>query len=219
MKGIVAYVIGASGLVGRHLVERLLLDKDYSEVRVGVRRGLGFTHPKLVEEIVDFTHIEGVSLIGVDAVFCCLGTTIKQAGSQEAFKTVDLEYPWSFAQLSERDGVRFYGVVTALGSDPQSSVFYSRVKGTLEQRLKGLESLTVVVFRPSMLLGDRTDFRFVERVGGFLMELLRPIMVGSVARYRAIQASVVAESMLRVSKIQKGGFRIVESEEMEMIAG
>jgi uncharacterized protein YbjT (DUF2867 family) len=180
-----ALVAGPTGLVGRELVQRLLDDPDIIEVVAVTRRSLAIPHPKLTEALVDFEHLQDIAAPAVDDYYCCLGTTIRQAGSQEAFREVDLVYPVALAHVALAAGATRCYVVSAMGADPASRVFYSRVKGELEAELARLPFQTLVVLRPSLLSGDRHEFRAGERVALAVMQPLRALVP---ARYRAVTA-------------------------------
>lgn len=195
-----ALIAGASGLVGGFLLRQLLDAPEYERVVSVGRRRLELEHPKLVQVVADFSALEKLPepLRGDDA-FCCLGTTIKQAGSREAFRAVDHAAVLAFAWAGKRGGVRRFFTVSALGADPGSRVFYNRVKGEAEEALRVLGFATLGIFRPSLLLGRRRDFRFGERFGAVVAAVLEPVMFGRLRRYRAIRAEMVARAMLRCS--------------------
>jgi len=188
-----AVVAGATGLVGQALVDLLLGDERYEEVTVLVRRPSGYAGPKLRERIIDFNSLaqSGLALAGTD-VFCTLGTTIKQAGTQEAFRQVDYEYPLSLGRLAKDQEAAQFLIVTSIGANSRSRNFYLRVKGEVERDLRGLELACLHVFRPSLLLGRREEFRLGERAIGALL----PLFSGIMGRYRPVQAQAVAKAML-----------------------
>lgn len=156
----IALVLGATGLVGSALT-RDLLGGNWDEVRVLVRRPLALEHPKLRQIQVDWDRLEQYSeqFAGVYAVFCCLGTTIKQAGSQEQFERVDLEYPLAAAALAKEHNVKQFLAVSSMGASAKSRTFYSRIKGRTEEGLIAAGFHGLHLFRPSLLLGDRAEFR------------------------------------------------------------
>jgi uncharacterized protein YbjT (DUF2867 family) len=216
-----ALIAGASGLVGGHLLELLLADATYDHVVSVGRRPLPLEHPKLQQEIVDFTALEknGTDLRCDDA-FCCLGTTIKQAGSQEKFRAVDHAAVLAFAWAARRNGARRFFVVTALGADSQSRIFYSRVKGETEEALQVLDFKTLGIFQPSFLLGRKTNRRLGERVMAAVLWLAEPMMFGSLRKYRAIRSEVVARAMLRSSYGEGArGVLVYPSDEIEDLGG
>ena len=210
-----ALVAGPTGLVGRALVQQLLDDPDVTEVVAVARRPLAIPHPKLTEAVVDFDHLQDLAAPPVDDYYCCLGTTIRQAGSQEAFRTVDLVYAVTLAHLALAAGATRCFVVSAMGANPASHVFYSRVKGELEAELARLPFRTVVALRPSLLDGPRSEFRPGERAALALMKPLRPLVP---ARYRAVPAAMVAKALLAASRSAAEGRFVVESDAIERLA-
>ena len=210
-----ALVAGPTGLVGRALVQRLLDDPDVIEVVAVTRRPLALPHPKLTEAVVDFDHLQDLAAPAVDDFYCCLGTTIKQAGSQEAFRTVDLVYPVTLAHIALAAGATRCFVVSAMGANPASHVFYSRVKGELEAELARLPFRTVVALRPSLLDGERREFRAGERAALAVMKPLRALVP---ARYRAIPAATVAKALVAASHATAEGRFVVESDAIGRLA-
>ena len=218
LKGRSALVMGATGLVGRHCLDLLLADEAYATVHVVGRRSLERTDPKLVEHVIDLTTLEEhAGLFGVNDVFCCLGTTIRKAGSQEAFLQVDVEYPATAARLATDAGADQFLVVSALGADAQSRIFYNRAKGEMEAKVRRMPLQAVWVVRPALLLGDRAETRIGERVAEWLLRPFGPMMVGRLRRYRPVHARQVASAMVSLAK-ENGTGGIVESEEIAALA-
>ncbi len=211
-----AFLAGATGLTGGHCLKILLEDSLYSEIRVLTRKPLPLKHPKLREQIIDFDNLEQHGgFIAADHVFCCLGTTIKQAGSREAFRKVDLEYPVQIAQLARGNGATHYLLISALGANPDSRIFYNRVKGETEEKIKSITYPGVMIFRPSLLLGDREEFRTGEKVGEFLFRLVKPFLAGRLKKYRPVAAHKVARSMVELAKVELKGIHIFESDDIQ----
>lgn len=193
-----ALLLGATGLVGAALLQRLSNDSAYERVIAFTRRPLAAKPPKVQTVIVDYDNADTYrDHLAVDDVFCCLGTTIKRAGSQAAFRHVDLEIPLTLAKACLAAGAKQYLIITAVGSDPKSSMFYSRVKGELESELRALPFPDGVrIFRPSLLVGKRDEPRFAERAAEGVMSALKPLLP---ARYRAITDKQVANAMAHVA--------------------
>ncbi len=214
-----ALVAGATGLIGQQLVDELLQLDNYSEVRVLVRGPIEKHHPKLIKVLFDFDHPD-VSLVQGDDVFCCLGTTMKKAGSKEAFFIVDHDYPLQIARAAIQNGSNQYLIVTAMGADPSSSFFYNRVKGKLEEDLKKVGFSALHIFRPSLLLGNREEKRLGEKIGEAVMNFFNPLMVGPLKKYRAIDSAKVAKAMVIAAQdpladqVPQGAF-IHESDQMQ----
>ena len=211
-----ALVVGANGLIGSHCVNELQQHPGYSRVEIWVRRPFAREHPKLVQRQIDFERLAR-EVLDADDVFCCLGTTIKVAGSHEAFRRVDYDYPMALARLSSMAGTASFLMVSALGADPASGVFYSRVKGELERDVRGLELKRWNFFRPSLLVGERAQIRPGERIGFMIGKLVGPLLRGSFAKYRPIEAAAVARAMVRVANSGRASGAI-ESDEIQRIA-
>lgn len=190
-----ALLAGATGLVGSFLLERLLASITYASVAVWARRDPGRTHAKLKTEIVDFARLDE-RRVDADDVFCCLGTTIRRAGSQDAFRRVDYDYPVALARAAARGGAKRFLVVSALGAKPSSRVFYNRVKGEMEAAVRVSGVPKVHIFRPSLLSGPRQESRAGERAGLALAALLGPLL----GKYRPIHADHVAAAMLNAAE-------------------
>ena len=190
-----ALVVGATGLVGTELVKLLCNDEKYDMVKVIVRRPLTYSHPKLVVLVREFEHITQEDVGEVKDVFCCLGTTIKKAGSREAFKKVDFTYPQSIAALAKKQKVEHFLIISAMGADENSSFFYSRVKGLIEKELIAMDFPQLSILRPSLLTGERNEFRLGETFGARVMKLMNPILFGPLRKYRSIPGKQVAFAM------------------------
>ena len=169
-----ALIVGATGLIGQHLTTTLLDSNEYSQVFVLVRRLLPLEHPKLAQVVVNFDALTAADIAG-DDVFCCLGTTMKVAGSREAFEKVDYHYPLEVATFAQANGAKQFGIVTAMGADASSMIYYNRIKGHVETSLREVGFETLLIFRPSILLGERGEVRLGERIGKIFMRLLRPL--------------------------------------------
>ena len=214
-----ALIIGATGLVGNELLHRLLDSDLYGHVTALVRRPMGLANPKLHERIIDFDNMESMaSEFAVDEVFCCLGTTIKKAGSKEAFRKVDYEYPLKAAELAKAQGVSQYLVISAIGADPKTKVFYSRVKGELESALITLQFDSLQLIHPSLLLGKRDEFRTAEALSGWLSPVFSPLLRGRLARFKPIKAEEVAAAMVQIAADGEKGTNIYKWPELHEAA-
>lgn len=220
-RGRVALVAGATGLVGRKLVEQLGACGDYAAVHLLNRRVTGTTSAVIREHPVDFGDLDAVaSSVGeVDDAFCCLGTTIGKAGSKSAFRQVDHDYVVAFGRLALSLGARALVVVSSMGANPDSRNFYLRVKGEAERDLQTLGLRALVILRPSLLTGERQEFRPAERIGGAVMSVLSPLMRGPLDRIRPVSDEQVACAMLRAVQGQISGLRILESNDIRATAG
>ena len=213
-----ALVAGASGLVGSHVLHLLLEDPEYLRVTVLARRALPTTHKRLEQRILALDVLAQMpDFPRVHDVFCCLGTTIKRAGSQEAFRKVDYAYVVELARVAVRHRASQFLAVTAIGADPRSRVFYNRVKGEAEEALRRLSFEGMHLFRPSLLLGRRAERRPAEWMAMMLSPLISWAFMGSLARYRPIKALVVARAMVRVAREGGRGVRVYESDEIRRL--
>ncbi len=205
-----ALLIGASGLVGGHLLQQLLKNPNYAEVVVLVRRRMDMQHPKLRQEVVDFDHINPEVVKG-DDLYCALGTTLRKAGSKAAQYKIDCTYPTEIGRIAKEHGFRQYLLVSSIGADANASGFYLKTKGELENNLQAFGFDTFISARPSFLLGDRKEFRLGEKVGIVLAKLFAPLIP---KKYRGIQAAKVAEALIRMAGENQAGVRIVESDKL-----
>jgi uncharacterized protein YbjT (DUF2867 family) len=211
----IALLAGATGLVGRELLPLLLDDGDTEEVVVLSRRPLATPHPKLQQGVIAFDQLQNFVLPPVDDFYCCLGTTMREAGSHEAFREVDLVYPVTIARMALAAGATRCLFVSAIGADRQSRVFYNQVKGELEHELMRLELRTVYAFRPSLLAGKRTQLRLGERAA---LALAFPVSFLLPPRIRPIAAADVARAMHACGKRSAAGRFVIQSDEIREIA-
>lgn len=207
-----AIILGSTGLVGSYLMDLLLSGDEYELVISFVRKATGLSHPKLKEYVIDFDKSEYYKeLIKGDDLFCCLGTTIKKAGSQEAFSKVDLIYPITFGNLAKENGLKKYLLISSIGANAKSSAFYLNVKGQCEEQLKKIGLPSVFIFRPSLLLGKRQEFRLGEIFAQYLMKIFSFLMIGRFRKYKPIQSYYVAEAMYNAAQLNDKGFHIINS--------
>jgi len=210
-----AVILGASGLTGSLLLQILLESPAYDKVSAFVRSPLGISHPKLHTLIIDFDKPETYShLVKGDEVFCCLGTTIKKAGSRKAFRRVDYEYPVRFAEIAAANGIRHYLLVSSLGADSDSGIFYLRVKGECEDAIRRTGIVAVSIFRPASLSGGRKEFRFGEKISLALLHVLSFALAGPLAKYRPVKAKQLAQMMYDIAQHPKAGCTVYESDEI-----
>lgn len=193
-----ALMIGATGTTGKDLVNSLLTDTDYKEVVIFVRRLSGIVHPKLVEIITDFENLEAVAeYIKGDILFCCLGTTLKAAGSKENQTHIDYQIPATFAAIAKRNGVSIVVLLSAYGASPESRVFYSRLKGKLEAYIQQLSFDGCIIFRPGLLLRNNTD-RAGERIFSRLLKLFNSL--GLFTKFKPMPTAILAAKMAKAPK-------------------
>jgi uncharacterized protein YbjT (DUF2867 family) len=207
-------LLGATGLVGRHCLRLLATDPAFNRVVVLTRRPLPreLAQGNVEPHVVDFDNLAAhASLCRVDQMICALGTTIKQAGTQEAFRVVDYGYPLTAARLGHERGATHFLLVSSLGANPRSQVFYSRVKGELESAVLALSYRSVTIVRPSLLLGPRAEYRLGEQIAKRLAFLMP-------GKYKPVDAHAVAAALVIAAKEDAPGRRIIESKEIRALA-
>lgn len=203
-----ALIIGASGATGKDLMEVLLNDPGYTEVLAFVRRPGGMAHSKLKEITTDFDKLDEVSdHIKGDVLFSCLGTTLKVAGSKVKQYHIDYEIPLKFAEIARRNGVPATVLLSAYGASVKSMVFYSKVKGELEEAIGRLAFVKYIIFRPGMLLRKGTD-RAGERVGTMILNVLNSL--GLIRKFRPLPTSTLAEKMAKAARVLPDGKHVIE---------
>ena len=204
-----ALVIGASGLIGQQLIDLLLQDENYSVIAL-IRTALPIQHPRLLQVPFNFDNPNNEA-IQADEIFCCLGTTIKVAGSQQAFYKVDFEYVLDIAKRAYRNGAKKFALVSSMGANKNSTVFYSKTKGAIEEAVTQIGYESLFIFRPSLLLGKRTGFRLGERIAQYFFTFFSILIP---KKYQAIQARQVAKAMIVCMNTGDKGVHILESDKI-----
>ncbi|AFQ48624.1 NAD(P)H-binding protein [Burkholderia cepacia] len=204
-------LVGATGLVGRHVLELALADARVDQVVVVARRPLS-PHPKMRALEADFDHLpEDADSWQADAVICALGTTMRTAGSQAAFRRVDHDYPLAVARLAHRHGTPTYVLNSALGADPASRIFYNRVKGEVEQALAGVGFASLTYVRPGVIGGSRDEFRFGERLLALALSVAGPLLP---PKWRVNPAPRIARALLDAAIDARPGVHLVASDRL-----
>lgn len=207
-----ALIIGATGATGKDLVNVLLQDPDYTGVVIFVRRPSGMAHPKLFEIITDFDKLEEVSEhIKGDVWFSCLGTTLKTAGSKDKQRHIDYEIPAQFGEIAKRNGISRMVLLSAYGASVTSSVFYSRIKGELEEKIDSLAFDSYIVFRPGLLLRKDTD-RAGERLSAGVLKFLNSL--GLIRKFRPMPTTTLAEKLAKAPKVLAAGKHVIQLEKI-----
>jgi uncharacterized protein YbjT (DUF2867 family) len=210
-----AIILGATGLTGTELVKQLLNDDYYKKVVLFSRKSTNINHCKLTEYITDFDLLHNIKhLIIGDIVFCCLGTTINASGSKNAFRKVDFKYISDFAEFAKQNGLNQFYLQSSVGADSKSKNFYLKTKGETENAIRKLDFESFTIFRPSMLLGNRIEFRFGETLGKLVMQFFSFLFVGRLKLYKAIDAKQVAKAMIYESKLNKVGNFVFENDKL-----
>ncbi|MBK6263447.1 NAD-dependent epimerase/dehydratase family protein [Marivirga sp. S37H4] len=215
-----ALIAGATGLVGGHLLDLLMEDPYYSHIKVLTRRNIGGNDGKLKEIIIeDFDNLESyVKELKADDYFCCLGTTMKKAGSKEAFKKVDFQYPTTLAAIARENEANSFSLISAMGANAKSFVFYNKVKGETENAIQAMKLKKTFIFRPSIIEGERNDQRKGEKVALWAVDKLDFIFKGPLKKYEKIHARQIAKAILETAKNESASLKILESDEIQKIA-
>lgn len=217
--GSVALMAGASGLTGSLTLDGLLAAPDISRVIAVTRRPLGREHPRLANRIVQFERLESQLKGSVaDVALCCLGTTLRKAGSQPRFRAVDVDAVLTFARAAKAANARRFVVMSSVGADPRARNFYLRTKGDMEEELEGVGFESLDILQPSMLLAWRAEMRPLELVAGALMPLIAPLLRGKYLPYRAIGARTVAAAMLGATRSGRRGVQRYTYEGIQALA-
>ena len=209
-----AVLAGASGLVGSHCLRLFLESVDYRQVIALVRRPLGIQHPKLRQIEVDFQHLPVLPEYSGADVFCALGTTMRQAGSREAFRKVDFDAGLAYATATAQAGARQFLLVSSIGASAHSSTFYLQVKGELEDAVQSLPFRSIHIFRPGFLVGDRSPDRPVERIGITVAKALDFAFIGKFKKYSAVEADDLAAAMHAAARNAEAGVHFYEYEQI-----
>ena len=212
-----ALIAGATGLIGNELLQQLIHGRHYHTISVLSRREIETSSKRVETIIVDYDKLTDKDLPQVDDVFCCLGTTMNKAGSKEAFRKVDYEYPLKVAEIARSKGAQQYLLVSSIGADKDAYAFYSQVKGETEEAIAAVGFPSYYVFRPSMLLGERTETRLGEQIGQVVMQGAAPLMVGGLKKYQAIRAETVAQAMVHIARKELSGVYVFESDKIQAL--
>lgn len=213
-----AIVLGATGLTGGYLLNILLKDPKYSKVILFSRSSVGFQHDKLEEHLIDLLELEKYKESFVaDEVFCCIGTTKSKTPDNETYKKIDLGIPVTAAKLCRQNNIEKFLVISALGADANSSVFYNKVKGEMQHQVLEQGISKTYIFQPSLIAGDREEKRFFENLAIKSFKVLNKLMIGSLRKYRSIHPETIAKAMHICAK---NGYSkiLIESDEIQEIA-
>lgn len=208
-----ALILGASGLTGQVLLQLLLADSLYSTVTIYVRKQVLLSHPKLQQLIVNYEKLD--TAVQADDVFCCLGTTIKKAGSQQAFRQVDLVYSQKVAELQRNAGSKRFLLISAVGADEHSSIFYSSTKGQVEKAITVLKYPCTCIFRPSLIMGERSERRVGEKIAILLAKMTGRFFIGPLKKYQPVSALGIAKAMQNAAHQFEDGLHFISSDEIK----
>ncbi len=204
-----ALVIGASGLVGRNLVFELLKSPSYGKVVVLTRKDLVIKHEKFEQHLIDFEELENYRhLMKIDDVYCCLGSTKAKTPDLGFYRKIDFEYPLQVANMALVKGAKQFLLVSAMGANSNSSLFYNKTKGEVEEAISLLKYPSFHIFRPALLLGSRNEFRPMETLSQYLFRVFNPFFIGSLRSYKAVHGNVLSKAMYLVSSKDIKGKKI-----------
>ncbi|NRA12658.1 MAG: NAD(P)H-binding protein [Crocinitomicaceae bacterium] len=207
-------ILGATGLIGSLVLEFLLSDERYSSVKLFSRKSVGKKHPKLKEFIVDVLDLHSAKDdFTADEVYCCIGTTKKKTPDQDLYTKIDFGIPAEAAKLCKENGIKVMAVVSAIGADPKSKIFYNRTKGAMEQAVLDSEIERTYILRSSIISGNRQEKRFGEKIGIVAFKILSPLFIGRLKKYRVVRAESIANRMVKLANSDEAS-RIVESNEI-----
>ena len=208
-----ALLVGATGLVGKRLLGRLLDDDAYDRINTLGRRVPNVEHERAVHHVTDFWEPD-LEVPPTNVLFCCLGTTIKDAGSPAAFHSIDFELVVNTATSAAAAGADTLIVISSVGADRESKNLYLRTKGEMEQAVTSLNYRKCGIVRPSLLLGARERLRPTEQLGKFAAHIVNPLLIGNLSKYRGVDADVVASAMIGLDRADFDGIRIVEGNDI-----
>ncbi len=216
-----AVVIGASGMIGNLVTQQLLKDEAFAKVRVLVRKPILLQHPKLETVVVDFADLNDYQnkLGSGDCIFSCIGTTQKNVkGDNQLYRSIDHDIPLNAATLGKAAGFQSFLIVSSVGANAASSNFYLRLKGELEDAVSAIGFNSLHIFRPSMLLGNRKEFRFGESIFQGVFKALSVLLMGTLKKYKAIEGDILATAMVNAAKQEVQGKHLYEYEAIELLA-
>jgi len=210
-KPLSALIVGASGLTGSFLLPLLLKEERYEKVIALSRKPLPFQQEKLKTILTDGKNLGELSEnLQASHIFCCLGTTMAKARSKQAFEAIDLEYPLQLAEICRKNGASHFLLISALGADPHSGIYYSRIKGIVEEKIIALNYPRTTIFRPSILDGPRKENRMGEKIGLKIAQWMSPLLQGPWKKYRPTKVSELAERMAVEAWSEQEGVQIIE---------
>ena len=212
-----AIILGATGLTGDVLLKKLLNDQRYDEIKIFTRKPLRLENKKITEILCNLLELDSYkeNFFG-DEVYCCIGTTTKKTPDKELYKEIDYGIPIRAAKLCKDNGIKTFAVMSSMGANANSSIFYNRTKGEMEQAVLELKIENIYVLRPSMIGGNRNEFRIAEKIGSVLMKVFNPLFIGSLRKYRIIDADIIANAMIELANngIDK---QLIESDQIYRI--
>jgi uncharacterized protein YbjT (DUF2867 family) len=211
-------IIGASGLLGNEVLRLAMENKEIERVTIFVRKSLHLNNPKLIEEITDFKNLNNLETkINGDALICCLGTTRKKTPNLEEYKMIDFNLTINLAQIAKKQNIEQVHLISAIGADSKSKIFYNRLKGETEEALINIGFPQTIIYRPSLLIGKRNEYRFGELLAQKLSPIFDLLLIGSLKKYHSISASDIAKTI--VNRVLRKGQKVevLEYNEIQLL--
>jgi uncharacterized protein YbjT (DUF2867 family) len=213
-----AIILGATGFTGNILLNKLLADSRHSKIKIFTRRPLRFENPKVTEILCDLLDVDSYreNFFG-DEVFCCIGTTTKKTPDKTLYRKIDFGIPVNSAILCKENGIDTFVVMSSMGANAKSSIFYNRTKGEMEDAVLEQNIKNTYILRPSIIGGNRKETRVAEKVSVAVMKAIQPLLIGSLRKYRAIKAETIATAMIELAS-NGSDKQIILSDEIQKVA-
>ncbi len=213
-----ALLAGASGLVGSELLQQIINEPTYNKIHILVREEIEVKSDKVIQHIIDFEELEKFEIKEpIDHFFCILGTTKKKAKTKENFRKVDYDYVYELGKKAKQWHAEKFLMVSSLGANSKSGIFYNRVKGEIEKALSEIDLNQLFIFRPSLLMGNRKENRAGEKSAIAVYKIINPLFIGRLKKYKGIQARQVAIGMMETALNNEVKFKILESDEIQQL--
>ena len=212
-----AIILGATGLTGNIVLNKLITDSRYNKIKIFTRKPLRLENTKVIEIFCDLLDIDSYKdNFFADEVFCCIGTTTKKTPDKELYKKIDFGIPVDAAKLCKQNGIKTFVVMSSMGANAKSSIFYSRTKGEMEEDVFEQKIKNTYILRPSIIGGNRAESRFTEKIGLTAMKIFNPVLVGSLKKYRTINAETIANAMIHLAN-NTIDEQIIESDQIQKL--
>jgi len=216
--GKTAIILGATGLTGSILLEKLLNDNRYKTIKLFSRKEIDDLPSKVIQYTGNLLELENFKAgFTADEVFCCIGTTAKKTPNKETYKKIDFGIPVTAAKLSKENNISTFSVVSAIGANPKSSVFYSKTKGEMEQEVLQQNILNTYILQPSIIGGNRNESRIGEKIGLVLFKIFQPLFIGKLKKYQLTEAEHIAQTMINLAN-STSKTQIITSENIKLLA-
>ena len=217
--GKTAIILGASGLTGGLILEQLLNDDRYETIKLFSRKSIGISNSKIIEFIGDILELENFKNdFTADEVYCCIGTTAKKTPNKELYKSIDFGIPVAAAKISKENNIDTFIIVSAIGANSKGSVFYNKTKGEMEEAVLERHISNTYILQPSIISGERNEVRSFEKIGIQIFNIIEPLLVGKLKKYRATNAKHIAESMIYLANTKTKQLQIISSNNIKEIA-